>query len=82
MKPPLVPKLEAERSVEPSGFRIEIFADEQHEVPIVTSESLRLTRSPAIASKRKPAFWPGAVVSAEAGAPPGTTGASASSGTS
>jgi hypothetical protein len=56
MKPPLVPKPEAERSVIPSGFRIEIFAEEQQEVPIVTSESLRLTRSPASASKRKAAF--------------------------
>ena len=61
MKPPLVPKPEAERSVVPSGFRIEIFAEEQQEVPIVTSESLRLTRSPARASKRKAAFWPGAL---------------------
>ena len=47
MKPPLVPKLEAERSVVPSGFRIEIFAEEQQELPTVTSESLRLIRWPA-----------------------------------
>ena len=47
MKPPLVPKPVAERSVVPSGFRMEIFAEEQQEVPIVTSESLRLTRRPA-----------------------------------
>ena len=72
MKPPLVPKLEAERSVEPSGFRIEIFADEQHEVPIVTSESLRLIRWPAAPSKTSRASSPGDVVVTVTGSPPGT----------
>ena len=82
MKPPLVPKPVAERSVVPSGFRMEIFAEEQQEVPIVTSESLRLTRRPARPSRRKAAFCPGAVVSTLAGAPPATIADSASSGTS
>jgi len=72
MKPPLVPKLEPDRSVVPSGFRIEIFAEEQQEVPIVTSESLRLTRSPARASKRSLASSPGDVVVTVTGSPPGT----------
>ena len=40
--------------------RMEIFADEQQEVPIVTSESLRLTRRPARPSKTSRASSPGA----------------------
>ena len=72
MKPPLVPKPEAERSVVPSGFRIEIFAEEQQEVPIVTSESLRLIRRPAAPSKTSRASSPGDVVVTVTGSPPGT----------
>ena len=55
-------EVRAERSVVPSGFRIESFAEEQHDEPIVTSVSLRLTRRPAVPLKTKAAFWPGTVV--------------------
>ncbi len=81
-KPPLVPKFVAERSAVPSGFRIETFADEQHDVPIVTSVSLRLMRRPAVPLKTTAAFCPGTFTPTETGAPPGMTVASASGGTS
>ena len=82
MNPPFVPKFVGERSAVPSGFTIETLAAEQHDDPIVTSESLRLTRSPAEPAKVSAASWPGTVVSTETGGPPGTAVAAASGGTS
>ena len=66
----------------PSGFSTEAFAEEQQELPIVTSVSLRLIRRPATPSKRKLPFWPGTEVASEAGAPPGTMSVWTSGGTS
>src|SRR6266511_2404785 len=58
-KPPPVPKSVGVTSVEPSGFRIERFREQQGELPIVTPLALRLTRRPATPAKVSLAFWPG-----------------------
>ena len=52
-------------------------ADEQHEVPIVTSVSSRLTRPPATPSKVSLALSPGLATVTLTGSPPGTMGGAA-----
>src|SRR6266545_4097914 len=59
MKPPLVPISVGVARLEPSGFRIERFREQQGELPIVTPLALRLTRRPATPAKVSLAFWPG-----------------------
>jgi hypothetical protein len=83
MKPPFVPISIGAARLEPSGFRIERFSEQQVELPIVTALALRLTRCPVTPPKVSRAFCPGTgpVVTLVAG-PPGTTSVLTSGGTS
>src|SRR5262245_53450563 len=75
--PPRVPKPDGAKSVDPSGAAMEIDADEQHEVPIVTPAMSRLTRSPSTPSKVSRALSPGVETVTVTGSPPGTIGGAA-----
>ena len=57
-------------SAEPSGLRIETFALQQAFVPMLTAESFRLTRCPAVPANARRASSPDAVVVTVTGAPP------------
>jgi hypothetical protein len=69
-------------SVFPSGRRTETLAEQQTEVPTVTSSTLRLIRSPLVPSKVAPAFCPGTEVATSTEGPPTTIGTVRSPGTS
>jgi hypothetical protein len=60
----------------------ETFVLQQTDVPIVTSETSKLTRWAATPSNVSRAFWPGDVVVTETGAPPIAIVPTVSAGTS
>ena len=82
-KPPFVPIRVGEERLEPSGFRIERFREQQGELPIVTAAAPRLTRCPGMPSNVSRAFWPGTgPMPTVTDVPPATIGPATSAGTS
>ena len=79
---PVVPKFAGETSVVPSGRRIETFAEEQHDVPIVTPVSFRVTVRPAVPANARQPFSPGTSRRSDDAGPPIAIVPVGSSGTS